>query len=270
MLKQRILTAIILIPLFLLLLFKLSPQYFFILTSIVTVWAAWEWSGLMGVKKVYRTFIYPAIIFICLVGALWLPIPHVLAATFFWWLFALGLIVVYPKISDAWGKGVIVRGLMGLFVLIPCWLAINFIRNAENGIEILLFLFILIWGADSVAYFAGKKWGKTKLAPLVSPGKSTQGLYGALAAAVAIALIALWWFGIPFKIWFWVLSLSILTVLFSIVGDLFESMLKRRENLKDSGTLLPGHGGILDRIDSLTAAAPIFALGAMLIGYLAN
>ena len=139
-------------------------------------------------------------------------------------------------------------------------------KNLEKSLHFLLFLFVLIWGADTAAYFSGKKWGKNKLAPLVSPGKSIQGAVGAMIFSILLTFLALWIGRDSFQGWFWATVLSIITVLFSIVGDLFESMLKRRVDLKDSGQLLPGHGGLLDRIDSLTAAAPIFALGALLLG----
>ncbi len=148
---------------------------------------------------------------------------------------------------------------MGLMVLIPCWLAINFIRNIpESGIYILLYLFVLIWGADSGAYFAGKLWGKTKIAPKVSPGKTWEGLGGALIVTLIITLGTLYGVHTPYRLWAFVCLITVVTILFSVAGDLFESMLKRNAGLKDSGRLLPGHGGILDRIDSLTAAAPVF------------
>lgn len=265
MLKQRILTAIILIPLFLLLLFKLSSYGFAILTSIVVFLAAYEWSFLMGIKKFPFTLIYPLVVLFALFASLSLMILPLLLVTFAWWLLVAGLIISYPKTKSIWGNNILIRGLMGLLVLVPCWVALNLIRHGEHGIYTLLFLFVLIWGADSGAYFVGKKWGKNHLAPNVSPGKTFEGLYGALITSLFITSLVLWFLGLSLKMWICFLMLSILTVLFSIVGDLFESMLKRNENLKDSGHLLPGHGGILDRIDSLTAAAPVFVLGILLL-----
>jgi phosphatidate cytidylyltransferase len=183
--------------------------------------------------------------------------------TLAWWLIALILVALYPRASQTWGQSVWMRGAMGLLVLIPCWRAINVIHGAEDGPYKLLFLFVLIWGADTFAYFAGRQWGKHKLAPNVSPGKTVQGLCGALFGTTVITVGALVLLGIPQQFWLCGMVLSMVTVLFSVLGDLFESMLKRNVGLKDSGQLLPGHGGILDRIDSLTAAAPIFALGAI-------
>ncbi len=122
-------------------------------------------------------------------------------------------------------------------------------------------------GAQILRYFTGKQWGRHKLLPLVSPGKSVEGLIGALVNTVILTMIALWLCNTPSVVWPWAMLLSLSTVLFSIVGDLFESVMKREANVKDSGQLLPGHGGLLDRIDSLTAAAPVFAFGAWLLGH---
>ncbi len=266
MLKYRILTAIILIPLFIALLFELPPGWFCILTSAVVLWGAFEWSSFMGIKRFPFTLIYPLLMVFILFASMWLYIPNVMIAAFVWWLLSLILIVLYPKTSRAWGQSKIVRGLMGVMVLVPSWLAINFIRNIpDNGVFILLFLFVLIWGADSAAYFTGKLCGKHKLIPRVSPGKTWEGLIGALILTLIITALALWLTHTSSLIWVRAFAISIITILFSIVGDLFESMLKRNEDLKDSGHLLPGHGGILDRIDSLTAAAPVFLFAALFL-----
>lgn len=258
MLKQRILTALILIPLFLAALFFLPANYFMWFIGVITVIGASEWSGLMGITQFPHFLIYPLIILCAIIGSVFLPAKYILGLSCLFWLSALYLVVRYPALSSVWGKGFFWRGLMGILVLVPCFSAINLIRNMPHGPFILLFLFILIWGADSGAYFVGKKWGKTKLIPAVSPGKSWQGFFGALITTAIIACIGLFIFKIPSHDSVWFLAASLITVLFSILGDLFESMLKRNAGVKDSGRLLPGHGGILDRIDSLTAAAPVF------------
>lgn len=266
MLKYRILTAVILIPLFLLMLFALPAGWFCGVTGLFVLLGAWEWSSLMGIQRTPFKLIYPIMMFFILFAAMWLYIPNVIVAASVWWVLATVLVMIYPKGSRAWGSGVVARGLMGLMVLVPCWLALNFIRNvAENGTYILLFLFILIWGADTGAYFAGRWWGKNKLAPEVSPGKTWQGLFGALVTTILITLVTLYLIHAPYRAWIGACVMAMITVLFSVVGDLFESMLKRKEGLKDSGRLLPGHGGILDRIDSLTAAAPIFLFCALFL-----
>lgn len=263
-------TAIILLPVTVALLFVLPSSAFCLLTAFIVLGGAWEWSNLMLMKKVSWRLLYLVLVAFMLFGALFVPIQLIFLCAFVWWLFAMALVIFYPRGSTWWSGCIFWRGLMGLFVLVPCWAAINFIRNQNDGIYALLFLFVLIWGADSAAYFVGKKWGKSKLAPRVSPGKSLQGVYGEVIFSVLIALAVLWRCQIPTHLWLGGILLSIVTVLFSIVGDLFESMLKRQAGLKDSGRLLPGHGGLLDRIDSLTAGAPIFALGAWLLGMVAR
>ena len=265
MLKQRILTAIILIPIFIFLVLKLSEPAFYIMTAMIVVWGAWEWSLFMGVAKFPQCFLYPVAMIFLLLASLAIPIQIILYAAFIWWLVALVLVCTYPKASSAWSKSVTLRALMGVFVLVPCWRSINFIHGGNTGAYTLLFLFVLIWGADTGAYFAGRKWGKNKLAPMVSPGKTWQGLIGALLLTLCIVFASFYLFSIPHRIWAGVVVLCLITVLFSVLGDLLESMLKRNVGLKDSGQLLPGHGGILDRVDSLTAAAPIFALGLILM-----
>jgi phosphatidate cytidylyltransferase len=157
------------------------------------------------------------------------------------------------------------RMLEGGVVLVPAWLALVMLhRIPDGGPVLLLFLLILIWSADVGAYFAGHRWGRNKLAPQVSPGKTREGVYGAMASALLCGLFLVWWLGSALGQAPLVLLLCLVTMLSSVVGDLFESLLKRRRGMKDSGTLLPGHGGMLDRIDSLTAAAPVFVFGLSL------
>lgn len=266
MLKQRIITAIILVPLFLAFLFYTTPPWFCVISALIALGGAWEWTNLMAIRTLLGRFAYLTLMILIFVWANFIPFNTIFIIACVWWIIALIFILIYPRASGWWGNSFYLRGLMGVFVLMPCWAALNYIRKVNNGIYLLLFLFVLIWGADTVAYFVGKKWGKTKLIPLVSPGKSRQGMWGALISSIVIAGLVLWWNQIPSAMWLPVIVLSLLTVIFSIVGDLFESMMKRQVGIKDSGKLLPGHGGLLDRIDSLTAAAPIFALGiAMLL-----
>lgn len=129
-----------------------------------------------------------------------------------------------------------------------------------------MYLFLLVWGADSGAYFVGRKFGRKKLAPSVSPNKSVEGLYGGVSVAAIIIVVVAWiYLDLTLIQYLLFIILSVVTVLGSVLGDLFESMIKRRAGIKDSGRVLPGHGGVLDRIDSLLAAAPIFAAGMYLL-----
>lgn len=266
MLKQRVITALILIPLTVGLLFYLPPPAFCVLTGLIILMGAWEWSALAGIQRPFWRVIYLLVVITMFFMVLAVPAPLVLMLSFFWWLFAAGLVMLYPQGSGVWGKSGVVRAVMGLFVLLPCWTALNYMRMQRDGIYALLFLFVLIWGADSAAYFVGKQFGKNHLAPLVSPGKTWEGATGAMLFTFIVTVAVLWLCKTPFIVWPWALALSWITVAFSMLGDLFESMIKRLAGVKDSGRLLPGHGGLLDRIDSLTAAAPIFALGAFLLG----
>lgn len=267
MLMYRFITALVLIPIILFILFYSSPIVFLVLSGLVFLAAAWEWSSLMGLKLTASKILYLLFMLWCMGAVLYFNIPVRLIYTLSigWWVVAFIFILCYPTFSGWWGRGLLVRGLMGLLVLIPCWTSLNVLRSQTNGINAILFLFVLIWGADTYAYLIGRRWGRHKLCPLVSPGKSWEGLAAALLGTVGVVLVVLWALGIPRDIWWAVVLMAVVTVCFSIIGDLFESMLKRQVGLKDSGRLLPGHGGLLDRIDSLTAAAPVFTVGGLML-----
>lgn len=260
MLRTRVITAAILIPLFILFVLKASSVTFLLLTAGFVLLGAWEWSRFVGLTHKGLRICYLFLLFLCLRVALSLYVPDVLIVVAIFWCIAFVLVALYPAGIKVWANSRAVRGVMGVLVLVPAWVALNFIRLNLNGPELLLYLCALIWCADSGAYFAGKKWGKNKLAPAVSPGKTREGLYGALATTFVIAIIGYELAIFPMLGLLPIVLVSIITVLFSVLGDLFESMMKRNVGLKDSGILIPGHGGLLDRIDSLTAAAPIFAL----------
>ncbi|MEN8176090.1 MAG: phosphatidate cytidylyltransferase, partial [Pseudomonadota bacterium] len=168
-----------------------------------------------------------------------------------------------PPASRGRSRAVLVAGVV---LLSAAWAALVSVhRGSPAGAELTLYLLVLIWGADSGAYFAGRIFGKRKLAPALSPGKTVEGAAGAILAAVLLALFYAWWRQPGTDVGLFSL-LSIVVVVVSIAGDLFESLLKRREGVKDSGTLLPGHGGVLDRLDSLLAAAPVYYVGLHLFG----
>jgi phosphatidate cytidylyltransferase len=155
----------------------------------------------------------------------------------------------------------------GVLVLAAPWGALIELHESDpHGRALVLFFLMLVWTADSLAYFVGRRWGRTKLAPRVSPGKTREGVYGALAGALLWGLLLGWVSSLGPSGTLAAVLLCGVTVLISVVGDLYESLLKRRRGVKDSSHLLPGHGGMLDRVDSLTAAAPVFVLGLALIG----
>ncbi len=267
MLITRVLTALVLMPLMLAAIFLLPQSLFALAMAFMVLLGAWELANLASFDRgrwLYLLFV--ALVMLLLHWLTWLILP-LMALAALWWLLAFGLIKQYPH-GQAWWHARWIRALMGLLVLVPMWQALVQLRSHEIGPWLVLLLMLFVWSADIGAYFAGRRWGKLKLAPRVSPGKTWAGVLGAMVAAFVLALLSgfllaeqyawglsqwlLWALGA--MLWVWV----------SIVGDLFESMLKRYRGIKDSSQLLPGHGGVLDRIDSLTAAAPLFLLWLVL------
>lgn len=270
MLKQRLLTAAILAPLIIWGIISLPTLYLAILFALIIVQGGWEWSGLMQMSDVSQRVMYVVVVAAC-VGMAgyslslpendWIALP---ALSLLWWFFAAIWVLRYPRNTKCWTRQAM-QGMIGIFILIPAWLSIIALHGAgEQGPYWVLYLLSLIWVADSSAYFGGRRFGKHKLAPEVSPGKSWEGVLSALVVTAIYAVAAGAWFGFSGNQWLILVVLSLITVVFSILGDLAESMFKRHAGKKDSGNLLPGHGGVLDRIDSITAAAPVFLVGAWL------
>ena len=261
-LKQRVITALILIPLVIIGIFYLPTLYFIIIVGLVMSLAAWEWSRLAGLMKLWHRAIYIFALWILFLDSHFISLSFVLWIALLWWLLALYQIWKYPQ--QAWFlSGLVQKLIIGLLLFIPCWRGLQVLQEFA-AIQV-VFVLTVIWAADIGAYFSGWLWGKHKLAPKVSPKKTIEGLVGGLVFAIVIAII--FYLILPLginNIW-WTLIIVFLTVLFSVVGDLFISVIKRIVQVKDSGNLLPGHGGILDRIDSMTAAIPIFVLLLRLI-----
>lgn len=263
MLKQRIITALILAPIALWGLFWLEGQAFAGFVAIIIGIAAWEWARLSGLQSRGQV-IFPALVLLALLAA-WLQ-PQLLRPLLWlglaWWLLALLLVMTYPATAPHWHQSR-QRVLMGLVVLIPAWA--GFVLLREQGWFWLLYVLLICWVADIFAYFAGRAFGKRKLAPAVSPGKSWEGVAGGLLGTSLLAILAAIWldFSLPQGLLLWCLTLVITAV--SVLGDLTESLIKREAGMKDSSQLLPGHGGFMDRIDSLTSAVPLFALALPLL-----
>ncbi|HET8731518.1 MAG TPA: phosphatidate cytidylyltransferase [Moraxellaceae bacterium] len=268
-LKQRILTAVVLVPVVLWCVFLApGPLAFRAFAAAIVGVAAWEWAAMMGWSALPVRAAYAALV-VAILGALqFLPLApayqkliYIVAVAF--WLLAHRLVKSYPEGTERWTNPVFLF-VVGLVLLVPAWLGLVTLHGQSAGW--LLYLFLLVWGADTGAYFAGRAFGKTRLAPAVSPGKTIEGFLGGLALTMAVAVATALWRGLDGQRFWAFMGLSLLTVLASVLGDLFESMVKRRAGIKDSGRIFPGHGGALDRIDSLTAAAPVFALGWLLAG----
>lgn len=268
MLKDRVATAAVLIPILVAAILLLPAIYLAYLFGLFAVIAAWEWSKLSGFTSLVSRLAYAGIVILIMVNSYDLIyqfqfLRDILFLVFVGWLFTLVWLTITPAeeiLSNA--LNVYSRGLIGLALLVPAWLAMLSIHvSGENGPYRLLALFVIIGLADSGAYFTGKLMGVTKLAPLISPGKTIQGVYGALVISLIGALLIGYLFGFSgFNLWAFI-GVALLSVIFSIVGDLFESVAKRSAGIKDSGSLFPGHGGVMDRIDGYTAAAPLYLLG---------
>lgn len=260
MLKQRIITAAWLAPLTLIGLFGLQGGAFALFTALIVLLGTWEWTNLAGVVRQRARLQLVAGMALVMAG-MWLS-GAAMAVWPLWlaaagWLLNLYWVTHYPDASQQW-QATSRRLLMGLWVLLPCWVGFNILR--DSGAIWLLFVLLLVWTADIGAYFAGRRWGKRKLAPRVSPGKSWEGVLGGLFATSLLALAFAFWQSLGVVGGAALVIITALVTLISVLGDLLESMLKRYRNIKDSSQLLPGHGGVLDRIDSLTAAIPLFAL----------
>lgn len=270
MLKQRLLTALILLPFLIWGILQLPTAYFALLLGLVIVQGAWEWGRLMQLQSTKGKILVALSVTAGLYACWWLlgqnePVwLSLLVVALFWWLLALIWVVSYPRMASRWSS-TRRRFLIGLLILAPTWLSLVALHGEENiGPYLVLYLLSLIWVADSGAYFGGRTWGKHKLAVAVSPGKTWEGVAAAIIATTVYSFAATILLQLPVNQWLVFVVLSLLTVVFSILGDLNESMFKRHAGVKDSGTLLPGHGGVLDRIDSITAAAPVFVVGLWL------
>jgi len=261
MLKQRIITALLLAPLALLVILWVPHPVTMAVLALLVLAGAWEWAAFVGWAAWPRRLLYVAAMAAGM-GALWWIGPAadslVLGVALLWWVLALAWVIVRP---DWQHRGV--AAVAGFLVLIPAWLAL--VRLHADAPRWLLLLLLMVAAADVGAYFAGRRFGRRKLAPQVSPGKTWEGVYGGLAAALALAALGVFWFGLaPLPL----LAACTAAALASVVGDLTESLFKRHVGLKDSGSLLPGHGGVLDRVDSVTAAAPVFLLSLQRLGLL--
>ncbi|MFT6777775.1 MAG: phosphatidate cytidylyltransferase [Paraglaciecola sp.] len=279
MLKQRIITALILAPLVLFAILYLPLFSFQIMIALVVGLGAWEWSSMSGMTRTFTKSAYAALVVaICLVLSMLLPTDliwyqgqlsnlyiNILSVAAIWWIVSLGMIIAYPSYSSVWYTSKLLRGIFGVFTLIPTWVAVVSLRtnlydvDPYYGASLIFYVLGIVWAADIGAFFVGVKFGKHKLRPEVSPGKTIEGLMGGVFASSAIiAFAALHYQVDPSRIWLHIV-VGALTVGVSALGDLNESMFKRCAGIKDSGKLLPGHGGVMDRIDSLTAAFPVFA-----------
>jgi phosphatidate cytidylyltransferase len=256
--KQRIITAVIALLALMLVLFYVPAEVAMIVIVAVMLAGAWEWSAFLGRQGTGVRVVYVIIIAALMAAVTFLNVDAALVfqVALAWWIAALIWTFFFPTPIP-----VVVRWLAGALVLVPLYLALVVLY--EMAPELLLFALLIVWVADTGAFFAGKFLGRVKLAPEISPGKTWEGVIGGLVAVVLLVLIRSTWAETELAVF---IPFCLAVASLSIVGDLTVSMFKRTAGLKDSGGLFPGHGGVLDRVDSVAAAAPLFALGLSWLG----
>ena len=264
MLKERVFTALALVAVMLGVMLGLKPVATVWLLTVLVLVGAWEWAGFAGFATPGARAIFTTVVALALIACFYLYTASpgfvwiMLTVAMVWWFTAfLWLCLAPARVTP------VTATLAGLLSLVPCWLALVYVTRTTHSTHWVLFTLALVWAADTGAFFAGRWLGRVPLAPRVSPKKTWEGaLGGILASAIVAWMAATWWLTVD--LWPFVVTCVAVAAL-SIVGDLTESMLKRASGLKDSGSLFPGHGGMLDRIDSVTAAAPalVFALMSM-------
>ena len=258
MLKTRVLTSVISLLLLGVILFVIPPRATEVVIGLLILAGAWEWSGFFGVKSSAVRALYVFLI------AVLCAVPYlvadaaviVLQIAFIWWLVAFVWAMLFPTPIPA-----AVRWFCGVLVLVPLFTAL--VMLFQDGPLYLLFALLVVWAADAGAYFAGKRFGRVKLAPSISPGKTWEGVIGGLTVVIVLAFAVGQWAEVSVAV---LVPFCLAVAGLSIVGDLTVSMFKRTAGVKDSGTLFPGHGGVLDRVDSVAAAAPLFTLGIRWLG----
>lgn len=286
MLFKRIITSLILAPLIIAGVLYLPEIYFALIWGIVILVAAWEWSNLAGLEKTLHRYLFLfGLVLSQLFMFSWIDLLEVLAriggealdfresadtldwlvvVAVVWWVVVAFAMKRNPDKLLESKASTKARLFMGWFILLMAWHFLVRLRHVWDP-SLTLYLILLVSFADIAAYFVGRRFGKTKLAPDISPGKTVAGMYGAMAITLAFTLIVAFGYGFNMLVMVDFIILSQVTVMFSVYGDLFESLAKRHRGVKDSGTLIPGHGGVLDRIDGHLSAIPIFFLGIKLI-----
>lgn len=261
MLKQRIITAVVALGALALVLFVLPPLVAELVIALVVLAGAWEWSSFLGGEKILTRVVYVILVaaIMAVVGMYWPDgARHVLQVALAWWLLALLWAFAFPTRIP-----MPLRWICGVLVLVPMYAALVLLYQANPSL--LLFALLIVWAADIGAYFAGKRFGRVKLAPNISPGKTWEGVIGGMLLVVLLTVGRSLWIDSDLAV---LVPFCLAVAGISIVGDLTVSMFKRTAGMKDSGRLFPGHGGVLDRVDSIAAATPVFALGLSWTGLL--
>ena len=282
MLKQRIITAVFLLLALIAATTQLSSFYFAILAALLVLVASWEWAGFIGlsqrISKIPYLLTLTAMIFglFLLLGLSpgaeeidYLRVAVILGLGLLFWLLSLVMLIGYPQNRQQWNDESKIA-CMGMFSLIPTWAGLVSLKYLLPSGYLVLALVVLVAAVDIGAYFVGVHFGSRKLAPNLSPKKSWEGVWGGMAACLLVGAGLSWsmhvyLFSLSVLQFVLLLAFTLLLTFLTVIGDLVESMLKRNQDIKDSGVLLPGHGGLLDRIDGLMAATPAFALLMMTV-----
>jgi phosphatidate cytidylyltransferase len=281
-LKQRIITAVILLLGLILATTLLSSFNFAILIALIVLLASWEWGGFIGLTDIKSRLGYSATLAVMLIGLFFmlrvtpaaesidsLRASLILGLGLLFWLAVLLMLKDYPHNAEHWNDKS-KTATMGLLTLLPTWVGIVQLKYLLEQGYLVFALVIMVSAVDIGAYFAGIRFGHNKLAPQLSPNKSWEGVWGGLSLCLLLGLLLIWALHTyllkldPLQIGLLIL-LSLAVTFFDVIGDLMESMLKRNRHIKDSGALLPGHGGILDRVDGLIAVVPSFVLTLLLV-----
>lgn len=263
MLVKRIITALILGSAVTIAILFFSTPVAAAVLGLLFVAGAWEWAGLARLQPGVRLVYVGVFLAAMLLAPWWVLSREVVALALIiaivWWIIALIAVLTYPR-----SLPLTLVAIAGFAALLPAWAALTHVHEAtERGPGLTMTVLAIVWSADTGAYFTGRSIGRTKLAPHVSPGKTWEGVAGGVAVAACVTAVAAFLLDLPMAP---LVAVGIVTALISVLGDLTVSIGKRNVDLKDSGNLLPGHGGMLDRIDSLTAAAPAFVLGLLAAG----
>ncbi len=268
--KQRVITALILAPLAILAVLWLPTSVFAVLIGLLVLVGAWEWSRLAGVKPrgTRSLLLLPHV---AILAALWwLGQPALLIAAWTgaaWWLLALLWLWQRQFAASDTTANRALKLFAGLLMFVPAWAALVLLHaDPDRGPAWALFGLMLAWAADTFAYFTGRQFGGAKLAPNISPNKTWAGFWGGMVGTLLVAAVGAVLFGLALISALQLMAVAIVVCLASVVGDLFESLIKRHSGAKDSGRIVPGHGGALDRLDSLIAALPVFVCGKLWLG----
>lgn len=269
--KQRVITALLLAPLAVALILLLPSWAFATVIAALCLLALWEWTRLAGLRgRAMRAVLLALSALVFYVLWRWRHAFGVNAVVFAgcaWWCLALAWLSRPSFAAAPTPRNMLIKLAAGALAVFPAWIALMRIHDtAALGPWWALYALALGWAADTFAFLSGKRWGRTKLAPAISPGKTREGVYGALAASAIVAAIGGWLLGVRGALLAGLVLLGVACVAFSVVGDLFESLVKRHAGVKDSGALFPGHGGVFDRMDAIFALLPFFALGILLLG----